>query len=79
MLKPRPSIEEVHAALQRITENSKEKALNYAVGYARCGLGMDNPHELRTQCLYVLNNMTHWRGETAKAVRTTLKQFCSLA
>ncbi len=30
---------------------------------------------LRVQCLYVLNNMSHWRGEIAKAVRQTLKTF----
>ena len=79
MLKPRPTVEEVHAALGKIMKNSTEKALNYAVNYALRGMTMNNPEELRTQCIYVLNNMTHWRGETAKEVRSTLKQYCSLA
>ena len=29
--------------------------------------------ELRVQLLYVLTNMSHWRGEAAKEVRKTLK------
>ena len=64
----------VHWALNKILDNENEKALNYAVNYARAGLYMTG-EELKVQCLYVLNNMTHWRGETAKEVRTTLKEF----
>jgi hypothetical protein len=67
-------LDEVHSALQKIVDNKDQKALNYCVNYARTGLGMTG-HELYVQCLYVLNNMTHWRGDTAKEVRQTLKSF----
>lgn len=30
-------------------------------------------NEMHTQLLYVLNNMTHWRGETATNVRVNLR------
>ena len=57
---------------RKIIENKHEKSLNYAVNYARAGLGMTG-QEAKIQCLYILNNMTAWRGETAKAVRESLK------
>ena len=65
----------VKRALEAIVANSKEKALNWAVGYAEYGITISDPHELRVQCLYVLNNITHWRGEVAKEVRATLKAY----
>lgn len=58
--------------LSLIIKNRNEKALNYAVNYARAGQGMTG-QEAKVQCLYILNNMTAWRGETAKAVRESLK------
>lgn len=67
---------EVHNVLRSIVNNAHEKSLNYAVNYARYGLEIGDPHELRVQCLYVLNNMTRWRGEEAKRVRATLKEYC---
>jgi hypothetical protein len=54
--------------------NKNEKALNYAVGYARAGLGMEG-YEAKFQALYILNNMTRWRGDTAKEVRESLKKI----
>lgn len=48
-------------------------AVNYAVNYAQAGLRMSNPDEIRVQSLYILNNITHWRGDEAKAVRNILK------
>ena len=68
-------ISEVHDALRKIVANQDAKALNYCVNYAKAGLYMSYIDELKTQVLYVLNNMTHWRGDDAKLVRTTLKQF----
>ena len=61
-------------SLQLIVDNREVKALNYAVEYARVGLLMTG-HELYIQCLYVVGNITHWRGDTAKAVRDVLKKF----
>jgi hypothetical protein len=65
-----------------IVSNAHEKALNYAVNYAKYGIEMVDrgdelwirPSDMRVQCLYVLNNITHWRGDLAKRVRTSLKQ-----
>lgn len=65
---------EVKEALTTIIVNSHQKAVNWAVNYAKAGLSMTGD-ELRTQCLYVLNNITYWRGEEATAVRNTLKAF----
>uniref|UniRef100_A0A6H2A6A0 Uncharacterized protein n=2 Tax=viral metagenome TaxID=1070528 RepID=A0A6H2A6A0_9ZZZZ len=71
----RPRIElKVHNSLRLIIANKDQKALNYAVNYARAGLSMTG-EELRVQCLYVLNNITHWRGEVAKEVRGVLKEY----
>ena len=61
-------------ALALIVKHRNEKALNWAVNYARAGLAMSG-EDLRVQCLYVLNNITHWRGEVAKSVRQILKDF----
>ena len=74
-----PNAEEakVNEALGLIIENKEVKALNYAVNYAKYGLRMTGD-ELKTQCLYVLNNMAYWRGAEAKFVRTTLKAFCGI-
>lgn len=65
---------EVKNSLRQIVAHSDAKALNYAVNYAKAGLSMSGD-ELRVQCLYVLNNMSRWRGDVAKSVRKTLKDF----
>ena len=57
---------------EAILQSAHEKALNYAVNYARHGLSCEGP-EARVQALYILNNMTRWRGPMAKAVRQSLK------
>lgn len=72
-------VEEFHSACQSILHESKSPALNYAVGYARAGLSMTDPHEVQVQCLYILNNITHWRGETAKRCRETFKRLAKSA
>lgn len=64
-----------HEACRAIEANDKAPALTYAVGYARAGLTLDDPHAQRVQALYILNNITHWRGQLATEVRTTLKAF----
>jgi hypothetical protein len=70
----KPTEQEVYDCLQVIVDNKEAKALNYAVNYARYGIGMTG-HELKIQCLYVLSNMQYWRGPQAKEVRKTLKAF----
>lgn len=49
-------------------------ANGYAKGYALAGLEMVG-HEVRVQALYILNNISHWRGPEAKAVRAALKEM----
>ena len=64
----------VQKALQTIVENRELKSLNYCVNYAQAALLMkDDSVQLKTQLLYVLSNMTHWRGPLAHSVRKTLK------
>jgi hypothetical protein len=66
---------------EAIIANKDAKALNYCVNYAQRGIEMidrgdelwTTPNNLRVQILYVLNNMTHWRGDLAKQVRASLK------
>ena len=60
----RPSEAEVKRALQGILVNRDARAVNWAVAYARAGLDLEG-EDLRVQCLYILNNITRWRGDTA--------------
>ena len=62
-----------HEACEAIVANRKAPALNYAVDYATHGLTVTDPHEMKIQALYILSNITHWRGTLAKGVRQTLK------
>lgn len=72
-------VEEFHSACQGVLHERASPALNYAVGYARAGLSMTDPHEVQVQCLYILNNITHWRGPTAKRCRETFKRLAKPA
>ena len=72
--KKRISESDVHAALACIVMNADVKALNYAVNYARIGMILTG-HDLEVQVLYVLNNISYWRGDDAKSVRKVLKAF----
>lgn len=49
-------------------------SLNYAVNYCRFAKRMTG-HDLAVQCLYILNNIQHWRNPQAKNVRTVLKAY----
>lgn len=73
---PKPTEQEVKSAINIILNkrNYQNKALNYCINYAISALEMTG-HELHVQVLYVLSNMTHWRGEDAKQVRSILKGF----
>ena len=62
-------------ACWKIVENAKEPSLNWAVNYASYGTGLPDGPELRVQCIYVLGNISRWRGPVAKEVRTTLKAY----
>ena len=51
----------------------------YAAGYAQAGRRMHSDRERGVQALYILNNIQHWRGDEAKAVRARLKEFAANA
>jgi len=70
------SEKEVKDALAIILGDRKayKTSLNYAVEYVRTGVYMCG-EGLRVQCLYILNNISHWRHPKAKEVRTILKNF----
>jgi hypothetical protein len=53
---------------------SYSTSLNYAIAYCQLAQGMAG-EELRVQCLYILNNISHWRHPQAKEVREVLKSF----
>lgn len=67
---------EVCKAIRTILSDTKSynTSLNYAVNYCKFARELHG-EALKTQCLYILNNITHWRHPEAKAVRQTLKDF----
>ena len=65
-------------ACRKIVENAKEPSLNWAVNYASYGPGLPAGPELKVQCLYVLSNISRWRGPEAKEVRETLKAYAKV-
>jgi len=71
-------IEQFHTACRNIIANADQKALNYAVNYAKHGLEIENLVDAKVQALYILNNMTHWRGDLAKETRETLKEVTKI-
>ena len=71
---PKITEHEVRQAMYEIAAHSHVKALNYAINYAKSGALMGG-HELYVQVLYVLGNISRWRGDLAKEVRGTLKQY----
>ena len=73
----KPTEGDVHCALRVIVRHTNHPALNYCVNYARMGLSMYG-NDLKVQILYILNNMTHWRGTDATYVRQILKLFAGV-
>jgi len=69
--------EEVRTAIRTILNDTKayQTSLNYAVNYCRYALEISDPEELKVQCLYILNNISHWRGPGSKEIRKTLKDY----
>ena len=69
----KPTDEDVHIALRLIIADVGNKALDYAIPYAKAGLLMDGT-ALQMQVPYVLGNITGWRDPDAKAVRVVLNE-----
>ena len=73
----RPSESEVKDSIRLILADkiSYATSLNFAVNYCLYSLIITDPEELRVQCIYILNNITHWRNPNAKMVRVILKSY----
>lgn len=70
----KPTEEEVDDVLWMIIEHKGDKGLDYAIDYAKHGVGLSGK-ELKIQCMYILNNIIHWRKNGHKEVRSVLKRF----
>jgi hypothetical protein len=67
---------DAHEAVREILKDIKSyrTSLNYAVGYAQEELRLPlGSQDSKVQCLYILNNIQHWRHPKAKEVRVALK------
>lgn len=66
-----------HECCQAVVDACKDpkqvQQVNYAFGYACSGLLMSYPDAVQVQAIYILNNITRWRGDIAKEVRASLK------
>ena len=47
--------------------------LGYAQAYAEAGLGLSDEDSIRVQVLYILSNLSTWKGEKAREVKAILK------
>ena len=66
----------VHKAIQTILSDMKARqtSLNWAIAYCQAAKGMTGK-TLQVQCLYILNNITHWRHPEAREIRRVLKEY----
>ena len=46
----------------------------YAKSYAKAGLQMADEDMIRCQCLYILSNTNHWRGDLARAAKDVFRE-----
>ena len=62
-------------AIKTILSDKKSytTSLNWAIDYCRAAQRLTGK-ALQVQCLYILNNITHWRHPLAKEVRIALKK-----
>lgn len=73
-----PDLERFHSACNDVVQAAdSSKAVRYAVGYASHGMRISDDESIRVQCLYILNNIAHWRGDTAKRARAIFKEFAA--
>ncbi len=60
------------AILKVAKENPKNSGLQYAASYAEAAYGMTG-REREVQILYILNNLSTWRGDEARKIKAELK------
>ncbi len=75
MSEEQQQLKEFHKACQSIVDNREEKALNWAVNYAKHGLTIQGSYEAKIQALYIISNITRWRGDVAKETRAILRKL----
>jgi hypothetical protein len=67
------------AACEAVVAAAKDKPkgnLPYAASYAQVIWSERIPRSaIPTQCLYILSNITHWRGDEAKKARAVFKEW----
>lgn len=75
-LKSPPTEEEVKKAIRVILTDKKNytKSLNCVVEHCRAGLFLSG-NVLKTQILYILSNLSYWRGNGNKEARKVLESF----
>lgn len=49
--------------------------LQFAASYAQSGLRLYEREAIRAQALYILDNLSGWRGDEARMVKAQLKEF----
>lgn len=64
------ALQAVITAAERSTSYYLQCAASYALSARRM-----TPQALRYHIPYILNNIQYWRGEEARAVRQTLREF----
>lgn len=69
------NLEEFRNACRAVVANKEKRSLAYAVGYASAGLALADARSIQVQCLYILNNMTGWRGPVATECRGIFKRL----
>jgi hypothetical protein len=68
------TFDEACRAVVRAAKGAKPgHGLQYAAAYAQAGIGMTG-EERRVQALYILSNLTTWRGEEAQQVKAVLRE-----
>lgn len=62
----------------RAAMNAKPgSTIQYAKSYAHVGKNMTDRKMIAVQALYILSNLAGWRGDEARMVKSTLKQFAA--
>lgn len=65
--------EQACKAVVNAAKRSQGANIKFAAAYADVGRGMTSEVSRRTQALYILSNLSGWRGEEAKEVREFFK------
>lgn len=63
------------AVINAASQTGVNNMLRFAATYADAGKRMRTHEARRVQSLYILHNITSWRGEDAKKVREFFKNY----